>query len=114
MSDEQNKSRNWAQVFVDFLDDGGEATSTRARFFASLYGSLLLHVSLIVVALVRVSEPPDGTLILSVLPLSILLSFIFGIIISTGTKGGLIRRFWYGITLPAACYYLASRIIFFG
>lgn len=104
-------SRNWAEAFVDFLDDGGAETSRRAKFFASLYGSFLFHIALIVVAISRSSEPPNEILLLVVLPLSILLSCLFGIIISTGTKGGLIRRFWYGITLPAVCYYLAHGII---
>ena len=41
----------------------------------------------------------------------VFVSAFIAFIVSTGNKGGLIRRFWYGVTLPAVCYYLATKII---
>ena len=104
-------SRNWADALVDFVDDGTTKTSKRTRLFASFYGSFLFHFALIVAVPVRLSIQPSETLILVSLPLFFILSLLFGLIISTGTKGGLIRRFWYGVTLPAICYYLAFSIV---
>lgn len=103
-------SNSWAETLTDFFDDGDKETSGWQRLIASFFGSLLFHISLIVLAIYDTPTWVSGSAFLIVLVFILILSFVFGSLISTGSKGGLIRRFWYGVSLPAVCYFLAINI----
>ena len=103
-------SKNLVGALVDFVDDGGTESSRLSKFLASFYGSFLFHFVLLMLLMSRTKIVPAEDLIPLAGPLLFILSILFGLIISTGNKGGLIRRFWYGVTLPAICYYLAVGI----
>ena len=103
-------SRNWTEALADFLDDGGMPTSRPKRILASFFGASLFHFALFVVALNKQPNAPSDIFLWSFVVYVVIVSFLFALLISTGTKGGLIRRFWYGVILPAVSYYLAFEI----
>lgn len=103
--------RNWAEAIVDFVDDGDSDRTFAQRFWASFFGSALLHLSLLIVLSSAVETSPSDEFILAYLAFTGIVSSIFARIVSTGKKGGLIRRFWYGVTLPIVCYILATTFI---
>lgn len=113
------KSKTWAEAILDFVDDRENSGSSEKkqfvnnwskRFYASFFGSVLFHLTLLVMAARALTWLSTDVFLLCVLFIVVVSAFI-ALIVSTGNKGGLIRRFWYGVTLPAVCYYLASKII---
>ena len=104
-------NKNWAEALVDFVDDGGSENNRYERFGASFIGSMFQH-TVIFFVLFGSNEPMFSfTLIFGTLIFSLFVSCIYAYIISSGTKGGLIRRFWYGISLPIITYLLATSFI---
>ena len=102
--------KNWAEALVDFVDDGDTNRGFKQRLGASLFGSALLHLSILIV-FSAVESPPSNEFIIVYFVFAGTVSSIFSLIISTGKKGGLIRRFWYGVTLPIICYLVATAFI---
>lgn len=82
------------------------------RFASSLFGALLLHLTILFALAGYISTATEAAVFLY-LAIAPLVSTLFALIISTGRKGGLIRRFWYGISLPAICYFLAANLVSF-
>ena len=114
------KSKTWAEAILDFVDDRDISESSEKkrfvnnrdkRFYASFFGSVLFHLALLVMAARMLQQWPSTQAYLSSFLFIVVVSAFIAFIVSTGNKGGLIRRFWYGVTLPAVCYYLATKII---
>ena len=112
------KSKTWAEAILDFIDDRDNSKSSEKqrfvnnwikRFYASFFGSVLFHLALLFMA-ARMLEWLSTEAYLLCILFIVVVSVFIALIVSTGNKGGLIRRFWYGVTLPAVCYYLASKI----
>ena len=104
-------NKNWSEALVDFIDDGGSERKGYERFFAAYFGCFLQHITIFTVVIVANKNPLSDVFYIELLIFSLFVSLIFALIISTGTKGGLIRRFWYGISLPIVCYLLAASFI---
>ncbi|MCY4446734.1 MAG: hypothetical protein OXC02_09780 [Rhodobacteraceae bacterium] len=96
-------------------DEGENNYGFIRRFGTSFFGSFLFHLVLLVVTIshteyfigqdtVDYVKVPSGIFLLSILPLCFIISIIFGLIISAGKKGELIRQFLMGFFLPFACY----------
>ena len=104
-------NKNWAEALVDFVDDGGRESNRFERFGASFTGSLFQHSAIFLVLIGSKESMFNFTLFFDTLIFSFFVSLIYALIISSGTKGGLIRRFWYGISLPTITYLLATSFI---
>lgn len=103
-------------------DDSGNAHPIWQRILAASYGSILLHLSIIVIAsggapidsslLVRIN---DLALFLGIIVLAIILSIyslIFAlIVVFSHPKGTLLRNFVYGVFLPATTYTISGYIV---
>jgi len=100
-----------ARVLVDFVKDGDESTSRLGRFFAALCGSLVLHLSMCIAIVYQLEPSIIQEAYLGLFVLIITLSGIFALIISAGSNGSLVRRFLYGVSLPAFAYSFAVYII---
>ena len=70
------------------------------RFASSFFGALLLHLTILLALATEIRQIGEEIAIIYIV-FSLLASMCFALIISTGTKGGLIPRFWYGVSLPA-------------
>ena len=101
---------NWAAAIVDFIDDGDRNRGHWERLAASFFGSFLLHLA-VLIALGSHLPTLGENLLLAWLAFTIVVSTLFTLVIATGRKGGLIRRFWYGLSLPAVCYAVAMSLV---
>ena len=102
--------KNFTEIMVEFFADGGSNHEFIQRLGAAFFGSLLFHATLILLAGAKGNFLLSDEWYYSSALLFFMISVIFGLIISTGKKGGLIRRFWYGVSLPGVCYFLAISI----
>ena len=102
-----------ASLLLKFLQGNGGSHSFISRFLTTLWGCLVLHISLI--AFVNAHSVITAENLQNygqVLAMAILVySCIYAVIVAVGVpKGSLVRHFVYGITLPSLCYFLAGNI----
>ncbi|MCY3760741.1 MAG: hypothetical protein OXH50_05780 [Gemmatimonadetes bacterium] len=105
--------KNWAEALIDFLDDGDKDRSSIQKFLAAFSGSSLVHVSMIMAASLLIRYPLTISVYFSLLIYTVAVSLVVSVIVATGVNGRLVRRFWYGVSLPMACYFLAVSLLYF-
>ena len=106
---------SWIHILVELVKGSDTPTALWQRLLVALWGSLVFHFSLMIVAtgiegpLYTALRNVRWELISMAIPFY---SVTFAVIVAVGVeRGSLVRFFLYGAWLPAVVYFLAGTIL---